>query len=164
MIVAPLLALSLAAAAGEIYHCRSDDGSVRFQDQPCDTEQLDLIRSKRDDGQVDLGRLRDWLDSTEKPGPSASTDAAPVRHRPRDPSLPPRPRGEAAVAACSERFLHCAGQGPENMDRCVSSLIPCSQGRRAGCCNVRFLERYDLLRSGGVTQREAVRHALLADP
>lgn len=152
----------LAAAPGDLYRCVSADGSVHFQDRPCDGEQLGRIRSNAAGSER---RLREWLaelpeDTRPERVPPETAAPAPAGDR-SSIALPPRPTDRDALAACSAQFLRCAGGDGAVMDRCVAGIRRCPAAGSADCCAADFIGRYQTLREHGFDRKSAVRDALL---
>lgn len=164
-----IMLIPLGATSAEIYRCTLVDGSVVFQDQKCASGESRVLRSSNRSGTISNRELRRWLDQSPRPKPSRSSTTAttrsPVTERRINPGvaagLPPRPRSEYALAVCSEQFLICTGDGLQQLDRCISGIPTCSALRGSNCCAASLVRRYELIRSAGVSQREAVRAALL---
>jgi hypothetical protein len=130
----------LALADTEIHRCRAADGTTVFQDRPCAVAPGGDRRSARTGPAAPEFERR-----AQTRGPVADRTAA----------------DERVLAACSERFLHCAGDGAA-MDACVAAIRTCPAGG-AACCPRGCLERYQRLRRAGESRPNAVRLALL-DP
>ncbi|GMU42897.1 MAG: DUF4124 domain-containing protein [Xanthomonadales bacterium] len=141
-----LLLTGLFLASGDIYRCRDAAGKLSFQDQPCAGGQQTRLA-----GGASERALRAWLDA--QPGGSPPPAATSLRGVPR----PTSAIGEAQLAICSERFLHCASDDADAMDRCVAGLA-----RSGGCPNA-CVARYQALRAEGHALAPAVRLTLL-DP
>jgi hypothetical protein len=135
------LLLLLVMADTEIHRCRAADGTVAFQDRPC-------------------------AQATTAPAPRGGPSTAPVRNATPMPRHAPPAQGvradERVLAACSERFLHCAHGNDARMDACVAAIRTCPAGG-APCCPSRCIQRYQDLRRQGEARSSAVRLALL-DP
>ena len=153
------LLIGALMAPGDIYRCKDASGAVSFQDQPCDGgESAHLARAG--DAPADSERaLRQWLDAYR--GRAAATPAAPARER--APRGMPGSIGEAQLAMCSERFLHCASGDATAMDACIARLPACEGAGGGACCPRACVARYQDLRSAGHALAPAVRLALL-DP
>jgi hypothetical protein len=154
---AGLLLLLALNAPGDLIRCIGADGVARWQDRPC-------ARGERSDR---LG------------GAAATQDPEALRRRIealREHAPPPRARagaraagaarpaiaiGEAALAACSERFLACADHDRARMDACVATIPRCPGGGGA-CCPPACTESYARERRAGATPPDAVYLALLA--
>ncbi|HRQ65094.1 MAG TPA: hypothetical protein PKZ76_09565 [Xanthomonadaceae bacterium] len=140
MITGLLMAVALAGA-GDIHRCRAADGSLAFQDRPCDV-------------------------AATPPRASSPSRQSPPAERQPDLAATPRahaPVDERLMAACSERFLHCADGNAQRMDACIASIAPCSAARGGACCPSSCVDRYQSLRRKGEPLASAVRLALL-DP
>lgn len=147
-------------APGDIYRCKDATGAVSFQDQPCAGGESAHLARAGDDPADSERALRQWLD--EYRGRSTTTpDASPAK------VAPPRWQGgaigEAQLAMCSERFLHCASGDAAAMDACIARLPACEAGGGGACCPRSCVARYQDLREAGHALAPAVRLALL-DP
>jgi hypothetical protein len=140
MIGSILIAVVLAGS-GDIHRCRSADGSVAFQDRPCEAATLPA-----------------------RPRAAPQRNAlAPPQPAQLHATTPRQPANERLLATCSERFLHCASDNATRMDACIAAIAPCSGSRGAACCPSACVERYQSLRQNGEARASAVRLALL-DP
>ncbi len=128
-----LMTVALAGDPG-IHRCRATDGSLVYQDRPCATGTAQARRS---------------------PDVSRAARSTPIGQY----GAP----DERALAACSERFLHCSGSDAARMDSCIAAIAPCSSGRTSSCCPATCVERYRSQRRSGESLASAVRLALL-DP
>lgn len=156
-------------AAEEIYRCTLADGSVVFQDQRCRAGKSHVIRGTGPSGAISSRSLQQWLDQSppspgkRTSGPSRSVPVPRISEPPRGPStaLPSIPPSEYLLSICSEKILGCTAKGLGGMDQCIANIPVCSDGRSQNCCAQPFLDRYRIIRSTGMVQREAVRGALL---
>jgi hypothetical protein len=130
----------LALADTEIHRCRAADGTTVFQDRPCAVSPA--------------GERR-------RAGTAPAGPADERRAHARDAVAARAAADERVLAACSERFLHCAGDAA-GMDACVAAIRTCPAGG-AACCPRGCLERYARLRRAGESRPNAVWLALL-DP
>jgi hypothetical protein len=140
MITAFFMAVALAGS-GDIHRCRAADGSLAFQDRPCDVVATPPRAASPSRQSRPAARQADMA-------------AMPRAHAPAD---------ERLLAACSERFLHCADGNAQRMDACIASIAPCSTARGGACCPSGCVDRYQSLRRSGEPLASAVRLALL-DP
>jgi len=155
--IAAALVLSLSlmqAAPGQIYRCTAADGSVGYQDQPCEGKQGVKLEADADGAE-----LRQWLQQFPKERRnSAAPRRAPRSRAPADFTLV----SERQLAICSERFLACASGNASKMDRCIGALPRCSASKTSQCCPASCISAYQSLRRSGNKLSAAVHDALMA--
>lgn len=146
-------------APGDIYRCKDASGAVSFQDQPCSGGEAAHLARAGDDPADTERALRQWLEAFRERSPAATVEPAGERAaRGLTGAI-----GEAQLAMCSERFLHCASGDAAAMDACIARLPACEGGGGSACCPRACVARYQDLRAAGHALAPAVRLALL-DP
>lgn len=155
--LAVVLLLAGLAAPGDLIRCVDADGRVRWQDRPCARGERGGKVGDAGSG-ADLETLRRRIEALRDSAPPPRTRAVP----PSDAGSRPNVAiGEAALAACSERFLACAHHDRARMDACIAAIPRCGSGGGA-CCPAACTTSYARERRAGAAPPDAVYVALVA--